>query len=234
MTINWSKVFNGSCTITATTMTTTTDIKTLFGLPPTSQHVKEYISSLYSLANASHDDKAQVKVYPDAVFVNYYTLGCSIEYRPTNGYKPPSNVQSITELQTDNLALDKIDIYNSPPDDSEPNTTQKTRSKTAPVFTKYPGLPLVISFSREPGSISVTPESTGKDFVAALGEPDRKGGGAGPSSGSINIWCEWTKEGVMVEFSGRGSQAWDKGRDARWKVVSLYLSLLPQPSPSSN
>jgi len=215
----------------------TTDVKALFDFPPTSQNVKEYISSLYSLANSYNDDKVQVKAYPDTVFVNYYALGCSIEYRPTNGYKPPSNVQSITDLQTDNLALDKIDIYNSPPDDSEPNATQKAKSKTAPVFAKYPGLPLAISLSHVPGSISVTPESTGKDFVDVLGEPDRKGGGAGPSSGSINIWCEWTKEGIMVEFGGRdarGPQAWDKGKDAQWKVVSLFPPLPPQPPPSSN
>jgi len=236
--INRSKAFNWDCTTTATTMAaTTTDVKTLFGLPPTSQSVKEYISSLYSLANSGNDDKVRVKAYPDAVFVNYYSLGCSIEYRPTNGYRPPSNVQSITDLQTDKLALDKIDIYNSPPDDSEPETTQKAKSKTTPVFAKYPGLPLMISFSREPGSISVTSESTGKDFVAALGEPDRKGGGSGPSSGSINIWCEWTKEGFMVEFGGRDArspQAWDKGKDATWKVLSLFLPLPPQPPPSSN
>ena len=218
-------------------MAATTDVKTLFGLSPTSQNVKDYIFSLHSLANAGNDDKAQIKAFPDAVFVNYYALGCSIEYRLINGYKPPSNVQSITDLQTDNLALDKIDIYNSPPDYSEPDTTQKTRSKTAPVFARYPSLPLVIPFSRESGSVSVTPESTGKDFVAALGEPDRKGGGAGPSSGSINIWCEWGREGIMVEFGGRearGPHAWDKGKDARWKVVSVYLPLPPQPSPSSN
>jgi len=218
-------------------MTTKTDVRALFGLPPTSQNVKEYISSLFSLANAENVDKGQVKAYPDAVFVNYYALGCSIEYRPTNGYKPPSNVQSITDLQTGNLGLDKIDIYN-PPCDEEPTSPpvpQKTKPKTAPTFDKYPSLPLTITFSYEPKSMSVSSESTGKDFVAALGEPDRKGGGTGPSSGSINIWCEWTKEGIMVEFGGqdaRGPQAWDKGKDARWKIISFYLPLPPQPSSS--
>lgn len=196
-------------------------ITSLFGLPPTSEKVREYIFSLSSLVDAGNDVKPQIKTYPDAVFVNYCALGCSIEYHPTNGYKPPSNIQSITELQADNLALDKIDIYNSPIDQQKPKTT--------PAFAKYADLPLVITFSHEPKSISVSTESTGKDFVIALGEPDRKGGGAGPSSGSINIWCEWTKEGVMVEFGGedaRGSQAWEKGKDAKWKVVSFYLPLV--------
>ena len=220
-------------------MAANTDIKSLFGLPPTSQNVEEFISSLASLANAGNDDEILIKAYPDAVFVNYYALGCSIEYRPTNGYKPPSNVQSITDLQANNLALDKIDIYNSPYDDepnaTSPPTSQKPKSKTTPAFSKYPSLPLAITFSHEPKSISVAAESIGKDFVVALGEPDRKGGGAGPSSGSINIWCEWTKEGVMVEFGGRdarGPQAWDKGKDAGWKVISFYPPLLPQSSSS--
>ena len=217
-----------------TMMTAKTDIKTLFGLSPTSQNVEEYTSSLSLLANAGNNDKAQVKAYPDAVFVNYYALGCSFEYRLTNGYKSPSNVQSIADLQTNDLALDKIDIYNSPYEDGESNTAQKTKlSKTAPAFAKYPSLPLAITFSHEPKSISVTTESTGKDFVAALGEPDRKGGGAGPSSGSINIWCEWAKEGVMVEFGGRdarGPKAWENGKDAKWKVISFYPPLPPQLS----
>ena len=216
-------------------MAAMTDIRTLFGLPPTSQKVEEYISSLSLLAHAGDGDKAQLKAYPDAVFINYYALGCSFEYHPTDGYKPASNVRSVADLQVNNLALDKIDLYNSPYDDGEPNAAQKKKSKTAPVFTKYPALPLAITSSHEPKSISVTAESTGKDFVAVLGEPDRKGGGAGPSSGSINIWCEWTKEGVMVEFGGRdarGPQAWDKGKDAKWKVISFYPPLPPQPSPS--
>lgn len=207
-------------------MTTKPDVRSLFGLLPTSQKVREYISSLSSPANAG-DDRAQVKAYPDAMFVNYYALGCSIEYRPTNGYKPSPNIQSISELQTNNLALDKIDIYNSP-HDNKSNTTPSS-SNTTPTFAKYPDLPLMVTFSHETLSISVSTDTTGKDFVAALGEPDRKGGGAGPSSGSINIWCEWTKEGVMVEFGGRdarGPQAWDKGKDAIWKVISFYPPLL--------
>ena len=52
-------------------MAAKTDLKTLLGLPPTSQNAEGYISSLSSLAGAGNDDKAQIKVYPDAVFVNY-------------------------------------------------------------------------------------------------------------------------------------------------------------------
>jgi len=72
---------------------------------------------------------------------------------------------------------------------------------------------------------------SGKDFVEALLEPDRKGGGTGPSSGSIGIWCEWLKDGIMVEFGGdeaKGPHAWDQGKDAIWKIITLFA-----PTPSS-
>ena len=137
------------------------------------------------------------------------------------------------------IATDKIDIYNSYEDDeptSASPTSQTTKSRTTPAFVKYPNLPLTITFSHEPKSVSVSTESTGKEFVAALGEPDRKGGGAGPSSGSINIWCEWIKEGIMVKLGGqdvRGPQAWDKGRDTKWKVISFYPALPHNPPRNS-
>jgi len=43
--------------------------------------------------------------------------------------------------------------------------------------------------------------------------------------GSINIWCEWTKLGLMVEFGGEkvlGPNAWEEGKDAPWKVVTIF------------
>ena len=76
-----------------------------------------------------------------------------------------------------------------------------------------------------PSELSVLADTSGKDFVQALGEPDRKGGGAGPSSGSIGIWCEWSKDGVMVEFGGdeaKGPQAWERGKDAAWKIITIF------------
>ena len=64
-----------------------------------------------------------------------------------------------------------------------------------------------------------------QELVSVLGEPDRKGGGAGPSTGSIGIWCEWSKDGLMIEFGGddaRGPGAWERGKDAVWKVITLF------------
>jgi len=79
----------------------------------------------------------------------------------------------------------------------------------------------------QPVSVSLDAHTTGKDIVARLGEPDRKGGGSGPTAGSIGIWCEWSKLGAMVEFGGdeaRGPQAWERGREAIWSSLTLFKS----------
>jgi len=110
-------------------------------------------------------------------------------------------------------------------------------------FSTFPSFPLEILIPDDGGAtdksavqagsqpspssrtMSITPETIGKAFVEALGEPARKGGGSGPSSGSIGIWCEWPKAGLMVEFGGneaRGPQAWERGKDAHWSVISIF------------
>ncbi|KAG1908249.1 uncharacterized protein F5891DRAFT_1124102 [Suillus fuscotomentosus] len=107
----------------------------------------------------------------------------------------------LEDLQVDSLVLDSINIYNAP---KHKATTTKTTTSI---------------------SIEISLTSNGKDFVSCLGEPDRKGGGAGPSSGSIGIWCEWLKHGIMVEFGGdeaRGPQAWERGKDAIWRVITVF------------
>jgi len=78
----------------------------------------------------------------------------------------------------------------------------------------------------EESLFQVHPSTTGKDFVAYFGEPTRKGGGGGPAGGSIGIWCEWTDAGIMVEFGGDeagGLQAWEKGKDATWAVLTFFI-----------
>ncbi|KAJ3490557.1 hypothetical protein NLI96_g1341 [Meripilus lineatus] len=196
-----------------------TDIRlqSLLGLHPTSTALSTPIRALASHAtNAS--SSPEVKAYSDAVYFNYHSLGISLLFKPVGGYKPKTG-QRRDELQEDSLELDGIDIYHSP------------KGGTGKVsYTTIPVNPIALELASIPGrtrpaTIQVTPETTGKDFVACLGEPDRKGGGAGPSSGSIGIWCEWTKDGIMVEFGGdesRGPQAWERGKDATWKVITLF------------
>ncbi|GJJ12249.1 hypothetical protein Clacol_006490 [Clathrus columnatus] len=144
----------------------------------------------------------EIKAYPDAVYFNYYTLGISFMFIPT------TNQKTMTDLDYDEHILDGIDIYNSSDKEKSPYTT-------------FPLLPFRIESSEDS---ELTTNSTGQDIVRALGEPGRKGGGSGPLSGSISIWCEWGSKGIMVEFGGdnaRGPQAWERGKDARWKLHNL-------------
>ena len=146
---------------------------------------------------------------------------------PVNGYKPHSNASRQDLLDT-HLVLDGVDIYNSTSSNNLSGETGSHRSGYSP----YPITPIVIAISPEPRGdttrpsfLNVTQGMVGKEFVALLGEPDRKGGGSGPSSGSIRIWVEWTRDGLMVEFGGedsRGPQAWERGKDAPWKVISVF------------
>ncbi|KAH9969077.1 hypothetical protein BC827DRAFT_1167557 [Russula dissimulans] len=198
------------------------NVRSLLGQPPCSPDIATYLSSLSSRVSPP---TPQVKSYPDTVYFNYHSLGLSLQFIPVNGYRPQSGTSRL-DLQDTNLVLDGVDIYNNP-------HTDKTSSQS-PTYTPYPINPIVLTVSPETKEGTVTPRSsllnitqnmTGKEFVTALGEPDRKGGGSGPSSGRIGIWVEWTRDGLMVEFGGddsRGPQAWERGKDAPWRVISIF------------
>ncbi|KAH9009554.1 hypothetical protein EDB83DRAFT_2234719 [Lactarius deliciosus] len=198
------------------------NIRDLLGRTPSSQQLTEYLSTLSATIPTP-----EVKAYPDAVYFNYYPLGLSLLFVPVNGYKPRPNAPRQDLLDT-HLVLDGVDIYNSA---KSSNLTGETGSQRS-TYSPYPITPIVIAISPEtrgdiarPSFLNITQRMVGKEFVALLGEPDRKGGGSGPSSGSIGIWVEWTRDGLMVEFGGdesRGPQAWERGKDAPWKVISVF------------
>jgi len=198
------------------------DLRDLLGHSPSSHQLTGYLSTL-----STTTPTPEVKSYPDAVYFNYYSLGLSLLFVPVNGYEPRSNASRQDLLDT-HLVLDGIDIYNNALSSNPTGETGSQRSTYSP----YPITPIVIAISPEtsgdiarPSFLNITQRMVGKEFVALLGEPDRKGGGSGPSSGSIGIWVEWTRDGLMVEFGGedsRGPQAWERGKDAPWKVVSIF------------
>ena len=200
------------------------DIKQLLGAHPSSTELAAHLSSLAALVSKPDATSPEVKSYPDAVYFNYFALGLSLLFKPVNGYKPKTGLKW-EDLNDSDLVLDGIDIY---------NVIKSAKPGTAKPFSAYPVSPLVLTLSSQPpekdakprpSQFKVNPETTGKEFVSSMGEPDRKGGGAGPSSGSIGIWCEWSRDGVMVEFGGeesRGPQAWERGKDAVWKVISVF------------
>jgi len=192
----------------------------LLGETPSSGRLRSYLEEVAS-ASGMAVPEADVKPYPDAAYFNYYTLGLSLLFTPVAPYKPSIK----GPLEYGNLSLDSVDVFNPA------NGTPSSRGKT---YSRFPFLPLAISGSSELAEtdriatqtcFELNAETTGKDLVQSLGEPTRKGGGAGPSSGSIGIWCEWAKHGIMVEFGGdeaRGPQAWERGKDAVWKVLTVF------------
>jgi len=199
----------------------------LLGLRPSEPAISQYIDSLAEVAETTASSP-DVKSYSDVVYFNFYPLGISLLFVPTNGYKPKAGLR-LDGLQQGDLILDSIDIYNVPKTDG--GESKPLRSELA--FMIFPISPITLPITAQledsdgkplvrPPCIDVTSESTGKDLVQTLGEPDRKGGGTGPSSGSINIRCEWSKDGLMAEFGGAQGKAWDTGKDAVWKVITLF------------
>ncbi|KAG2154694.1 hypothetical protein DEU56DRAFT_375450 [Suillus clintonianus] len=204
------------------------DIQTLLGANPSADSMTVFLKDLAQHASASLT-APEVKSYSDAVYFNYYILGISFLFIPQKGYKPTGGLKR-EHLKDDSLVLDSINIYNAPKPKATPEKST-TSSRTAELaFSTYPMSKWNLSISPEASasnesSIEISLTTTGKDFVSCLGEPDRKGGGAGPSSGSIGIWCEWSKHGIMVEFGGdeaRGPQAWERGKDAMWRVITVF------------
>jgi len=205
------------------------DVKRLLGLHPSSTELAQFISALATLAVKSESIAPEVKSYSDAVYFNYYSLGFSLLFKPVNGYKPKTGLKR-EDLKDSDLVVDGIDIYNVP----QSKAGSASGSNTKLTYSAYPVSPLMIKLAPttsesdakpRPAQFDVKHQTTGKDFVEGMGEPDRKGGGAGPSSGSIGIWCEWSKDGVMVEFGGdesRGPQAWERGKDAIWKIITIF------------
>ena len=196
-------------------------IKDLLGCTPSADSVADYLAVVAQRVSAADVLVPEVKVYPDMVYFNYYRLGISLQFAPQRGYKPMSG-QKREQLKDEHLRLEGIDVYNA---------NIKPVSSSQSTFSSYPSLPLEIPLDADgqdsrPSAIIVAENTTGKELVNWLGEPSRKGGGTGPLSGSINIWCEWSKDGLMVEFGGeesRGPQAWERGKDAVWRVITVFV-----------
>ncbi|KAI0051651.1 hypothetical protein FA95DRAFT_1554177 [Auriscalpium vulgare] len=206
------------------------NIRQLLGHPPSSQLILQFLSSLSTTVSTSSSPTPEVKAYPDAVYFNFYALGISLLFLPVHGYKPRTGTPR-ADLEEDHLVLDGIDIYNSPERPPPEAEGKSARGAATSIYSAYPIFPMALTLpprtvdgKERPSAIAITQQTTGKEFLTWLGEPDRKGGGAGPSSGSIGIWIQYSKDGLMVEFGGdesRGPQAWDRGKDAVWKVISI-------------
>ncbi|KAL5519053.1 hypothetical protein ACEPAH_736 [Sanghuangporus vaninii] len=209
-------------------MTPISDPRSLLGSTPSSQQLIDYLSQLAHLRSSKQVPNPGIKSYSDVLYMTYYPLGVSLMFVDKNGSKSIKGI----DARSENLVLDSIDIYNPEQEETKEDVkASKGSTVSGQVYAPYPAN-LVLSLSPgtvnnkpRPPELTITSSSTGKDLLINLGEPDRKGGGAGPSSGSINIWCEWSKDGVMIEFGGpdaKGPHAWERGKDAKWRVVTLF------------
>lgn len=204
------------------------DPRPLLGLPPTSPALVAYLEQIARLTNSGQVSAPDIKSYPDALYKNYYALGLSLMFVDKDGSKSIKNI----DPQSDKLVFESIDIYNAESEKEKDDPKGEAASSPAHNYASYPAPLLGLSLSPSidaskprPKELTLTTSSTGKDIVRALGEPNRKGGGAGPSSGSINVWCEWVGDGIMIEFGGpnaRGPQAWERGKDAKWRILTLF------------
>ncbi|KAG9011115.1 hypothetical protein FRB94_009258 [Tulasnella sp. JGI-2019a] len=200
----------------------------ILGSKPGSPVLMHYLDSLAS--SSPFVQPPELQCYPNSVYMNHHSLGISLLFTPVNGYKPRSGT-ALDQLRNDDLVLESVDVYNvSPPLPPTPPPAPPERNKTKLAnaqYSPYPALPIQIPGTESDGAIfHLFPESTGKDFVSFFGEPSRKGGGSGPAGGSIGIWCEWKPVGLMVEFGGdeaKGSQAWERGKDAKWAVITFFV-----------
>lgn len=216
----------------------------LLSLPPSSPRLSSFLLSLSS--SASPPAPPTLKSYSDILYLSYQPLGLSLSFTPllssTPSFTIPSSI-SLTDLLAgtydDKLQLSGIDVYNHATAPL-PSSTKRTTVKKSE-YDAFPIYPIQLPATTEEGqNVLLKPETTGLELVKALGEPQRKGGGGGHTPG-MGIWTEWTlplpvEEGdvkqqggekkevkVMVEWASSGLQAWDKGGESGWRVLSVFL-----------
>ncbi|KAG8765322.1 hypothetical protein FRC15_007081 [Serendipita sp. 397] len=178
-------------------------LRGILGLYMSSERLRDQLQQFHTTEHT----EPTTKIYSDAVYTNYFDLGMSIMYVPKADYRPRTGIA----LDHDKLELRNVDIY---------NFKEKGGGKKQS-YAAFAHLPLFVG-GPDDKTLKLDKDTTGKEIVDALGEPSRKGGGDGPSGGSIGIWCEWSNLGLMFEFESRGPQAWEMGKDSTWNTVTIF------------
>ncbi len=173
------------------------------------------VAAIRSMTGKSKLPQAQVQAYPDVAYFNYHPIGVSLCCKAKDGERIPDNIDGFQ------LVVESIDLFNSAP--PRPNRSNK------PVFSQILGLPLPLS-----DTFNLKPSTTGREFVIALGEPTKKGGG----TGWLDVWLEWSALGIQVDLRDpKGTETeeikkkglggvWDQA--AGWVWVDLKI-FRPEP-----
>ncbi|KEI39903.1 uncharacterized protein L969DRAFT_86499 [Mixia osmundae IAM 14324] len=180
------------------------DLLSCLGHRANSDELKRAVQSLHGPPKSNGIIEGDIKVYRDGVYINHYALGFSLFFEPVKGYQLQTRMPS-SDVDYAQLQLASLDIYNPSKD------SKKVK------FGTFTGLPLRVT-----AGIELASDTTGKQIVKALGEPDRKGGGAGPQGASMGVWIEYTSLGLMLEFSSSGLGSWDTAATQAWSVATLF------------
>lgn len=152
--------------------------------------------------------KPAVKVYKDAVYYSYPSLGISFNYEPSQPLVP-SAYSSSTTPSPSLLTLVAIHLYRSPADKFETFplsfvVPKKSTSNEAVVL------------------VEMDMEKRGHEVVQLLGEPEEKQGGGRKGNCWIGYHGSSTSTGVSMDFAG-----------ANWEDREMRLSCLTVALPSS-
>ena len=185
------------------------------GLAPSSPTIQAYLAQL----SPSSPLDPEIKTYADVMYVNYHALGISFCCVPAGG-----GARIDQGAGRDGVLVESIDLYNPRP------TAGQGRSRKR-AWSVFKGLPLVLEGVE--GQVMRLEEGTrGRDIVAALGEPSRKGGG----TGWVDVWLEYANVGVVLDLQDpRGDEIvseaeqakgiggmWDRAGRWVWSSVKVF------------
>jgi hypothetical protein len=166
------------------------------------------IATTATTAAGTSVPKPTVKVYKDAVYYSYPSLGISFNYESSQPLVP-SSYSSSTTPDPSLLTLAAIHLYRRPAD-------------------KFETFPLSFVVPKKSGSneavvlVEMDMEKRGHEIVQLLGEPDEKQGGGRKGNCWIGYHGSSTSAGVSMDFAG-----------ADWEDREMVLACLTVALPSS-
>lgn len=196
-----------------------TDLSSFLGQPPFSSTSSALLSQLASTLAQPPADPI-VKAYSDIVYLNYHSLGLSLSFEPSGGYKPGRGTD-LDEVRNEGsngrLTCSGVDVYNHEDEEEDEGAKKdgppRKRKGPGAHYAPFPRYPILLPAPGSPNSDSkptpfpLEPSTIGKTLVSHYGEPSRKGGGE--SGTSMGVWTEWTRRG---SWSNGGVAGWERGR----------------------